>query len=109
MDKLLIFSVSATNAVAMPVSQLAGIDLVDADTINFSFIGGNLANGTTKSTLVTCDITSGTYLATLKEISEYIYASGSMKLPYVDVAGIAGTAGTNISNITSCTAIAIDQ
>ena len=106
-DRLLIFTVSATNAVAMPVSQLAGIDLVDADTINFSFIGGNLANGTAKSTLVTCDITSGTYLATFKEISEYIYAEGSMKLPYVDVAG--ASAAASISNITSCTAIAIDQ
>jgi len=109
MEKLLIFSVSGTNAVALPVSQLAGIDLVDADTINFSFIGGNLANGTAKSTLVTCDITSGTYLATLKELSEYFYATGSMKLPYVDVAGASGASGTNISNITSCTAIAIDQ
>ena len=51
-DRLLIFSVSETNAIALPVSQLASIDLVDADTINFSFIGGNLANGNTKSALV---------------------------------------------------------
>jgi len=109
MEKLLIFSVSATDAAALPVSNLSAIDLVDADTIRFGFTGGTTADGNIKSTLVTCDITSGTYLATLKELSEFMYATGSMKLPFIDVAGAAGAAGTNISNITSCTAIAFDQ
>ena len=49
--------------------------------------------------------TSGTYVATMKELSEYFYATGSMKLPYLDVAQAAG----GLSNITACTVIAITQ
>ena len=109
MDKILIFQVSATDAFSAPLSSLQSIDMVDADTINFSFIGGGVSDGNVKTSLVTCDITTGTYVATMKEIAEYFYASGSMKLPYIDVAGVAAAAGTNISNITSCTTIAITQ
>lgn len=106
-DRLLIFTVSATDAAALPLSNLSSIDLVDADTIRFGFTGGTTANGSTKSTLVTCDITSGTYLATLKELADHFYAQGSMKQPFLDVAG--ATAAASISNITACTAIAFDQ
>jgi len=109
MDKMLIFQVSATDAFSAPLSALQSIDMVDADTINFSFIGGGISDGNVKTSLVTCDITTGTYVATIKEISEFLYATGSMKLPFVDVAGVAAAAGTNISNITSCTAILITQ
>ena len=104
-DKMLYFAVSDTNAFAAPLSRLTSIDVVDTDTINFSFMGGSLANGDTKSALVTCDITAGTHPATIKEISQYLYASGSMVENYVEVA----VAAAGISNITACTAIAIDQ
>mgnify|MGYP001418116564 FL=1 len=106
-DRLLIFTVSATDAAALPLSNLSSIDLVDADTIRFGFTGGTTGDGTAKSTLVTCDITSGTYLATLKELADHFYAQGSMKQPFLDVAG--ATAAASISNITACTAIAFDQ
>ena len=106
-DRLLIFTVSATDAAALPLSNLSSIDLVDADTIRFGFTGGTTANGSTKSTLVTCDITSGTYLATLKELADHFYAQGSLKQPFLDVAG--ATAAASISTITAATALAFDQ
>jgi len=104
-DKMLYFAVSDTNAFAAPLSQLASIDVVDTDTINFTFIGGSVSGGTTKSALITCDITAGTHPATIKEISQYLYASGSMVENYVEVA----VAAAGISNITACTTIAITQ
>ena len=75
MDKLLIFQVGAADALTLPLSALTGIDLVDAATINFSFVGVGLTAGDTKSAVVTCTITSGTYVATMKELSEYFYAT----------------------------------
>tara|TARA_R110001592_G_C12558466_1_gene690904 strand:+ start:110 stop:427 length:318 start_codon:yes stop_codon:yes gene_type:complete len=105
MEKLLIFQVAAANALTAPVSALTGIDLVNSTTINFSFVGVGLSAGNTKSAIVTCTITDGTYIATMKELSEYFYATGSMKLPYLDVAQAAG----GLSNITACTTIAITQ
>mgnify|MGYP003627022913 FL=1 len=104
-DKMLYFAVSDTNAFAAPLSRLTSIDVVDTDTINFSFMGGGLANGDTKSALVTCDITAGTHPACIKTISEHLYASGSMTQNYLEVAVAAAGIGT----ITACTAIAIDQ
>ena len=109
MEKLLIFQKDADEAIAIPVSKLKGIDLTAADTMIFHFTGIGLTDGNAKSALVTCTITSGTYVATMKELSEFFYATGSMKLPYLDVAGASGAAGTNISNITACTVIAITQ
>ena len=105
MEKLLIFQKDADEAIAVPVSKLQGIDLTAADTMIFHFVGIGLTDGNTKSALVTCTITSGTYVATMKELSDYFYASGSMKLPYLDVAQAAG----GLSNITACTVIAITQ
>ena len=104
-DKMLYFAVSDTDAFAAPLSQLACIDVVDTDTINFTFIGGSISDGNAKSALVTCDITAGTHPACIKTISEHFYASGSMTQNYLEVAVAAAGIGT----ITACTAILIDQ
>jgi len=104
-DKMLYFAVSDTDAFAAPLSQLACIDVVDTDTINFTFIGGSVSDGNAKSALVTCDITAGTHPACIKTISEHLYASGSMTQNYLEVAVAAAGIGT----ITACTAILITQ
>ena len=104
-DKMLYFAVSDTNAFAAPLSRLTSIDVVDTDTINFSFMGGSIADGSVKSALITCDITAATHPACIKTISEHLYASGSMTQNYLEVAVAAAGIGT----ITACTAILIDQ
>ena len=104
-DKMLYFAVSDTDAFAAPLSQLASIDVVDTDTINFTFIGGSLTGGNTKSAIITCDITAATHPACIKTLSEYFYASGSMTQNYLEVAVAADGLGT----ITACTVIAITQ
>ena len=56
MNRYLYFAVSATDAVSIPASDVGGIDVVDADTIDIYYAGMGSLDNTGKITL---DCTSG--------------------------------------------------